>query len=136
METLINFAGRLLLAHIFVISGLIKISGFAATQAYMSSKGVPGALLPLAILLEVGGGFAIITGFMTRWVSFALALFCVVSGLLFHLDLGDQSQNIHLMKNLAMAGGFLILAQTGTPFWSVDAMLAFRAVEKNGVKIG
>ena len=122
MDKLLNVAGRLLLAHIFVISGYGKIVGFAGTQAYMASKGVPGALLPLVILLELGGGLAIVAGFTTRWVALALALFCVASGLLFHLDFANQGQTINLMKNFAMAGGFLLLAQIGAPYLSIDAM--------------
>lgn len=122
MDKFLNLAGRILLAHIFIISGYGKITGYAGTQAYMVSKGVPGELLPLAILLELGGGIAIIAGFMTRWTAFALALFCVVSGLLFHWNLGDQGQMINLMKNFALAGGFLLLAQTGAPYLSIDRL--------------
>lgn len=121
MDKFLNVAGRLLLAHIFLISGYGKIAGYAGTQAYMASKGVPGELLPLVILLELGGGIAIVAGFMTRWVSLALALFCIASGLMFHLDLANQGQTINLMKNFAMAGGFLLLAQAGAPFLSIDA---------------
>ena len=122
MDKFLNLAGRILLAHIFVISGYGKIAGYAGTQAYMTSKGVPGELLPLAILLEFGGGIAIIAGFMTRWTALALALFCIVSGLLFHWDLGNQGQTIHLMKNFALAGGFLLLAQAGAPYLSIDSL--------------
>ena len=122
MDRLLNVAGRILLAHIFIISGFGKIAGFAGTQAYMASKGVPGELLPLVILLELGGGIAIVAGFMTRWVALALALFCIASGLMFHLDLANQGQTINLMKNFAMAGGFLLLAQAGAPYLSIDAL--------------
>ncbi len=61
-------------------------------------------------------------GFLTRWTALTLALFCVVSGLLFHFDLADQGQTINLMKNFAMAGGYLLLAQTGAPYLSIDAL--------------
>ena len=124
MEKILNIAGRVLLAHIFVISGYGKIAGYAGTQAYMSSKGVPGELLPLVILLELGGGVAIIAGFFTRWVAVALALFCIASAVLFYMDFGNQTQTINFMKNFAMAGGFLLLAQVGAPYFSVDAMRA------------
>ena len=122
MDKFLNLAGRVLLAHIFLISGYGKIAGYAGTQAYMASKGVPGEVLPLVILLELGGGLAIVAGFMTRWVSLALALFCIASGLMFHLDLANQGQTINLMKNFAMAGGFLLLAQAGAPYFSIDAL--------------
>jgi len=122
MDRILNIAGRVLLAHMFVISGYAKFAGYAGTQAYMSSKGVPGEMLPLVILLELGGGVAIIAGFMTRWVSLALALFCIASAILFHMDFVNQMQSINFMKNFAMAGGFLLLAQTGAPYFSIDAM--------------
>ena len=122
MDKFLNLAGRILLAHIFVLSGYEKIVGYAGTQQYMAAKGVPGELLPLAILVEFGGGIAIVAGFMTRWVALALAAFCVVSGLLFHLDPADQGQMINLMKNIAMAGGFLLLAQVGASHLSIDAL--------------
>ncbi len=121
MDRFLNVAGRILLAHIFILSGYGKIAGYAGTQAYMAAKGVPGELLPLVILLELGGGLAVLAGFMTRWVSLALALFCIASALLFHLDLGNQGQTINLMKNFSMAGGFLLLAQVGAPYFSIDA---------------
>ena len=71
MDRILNIAGRLLLAHIFILSGYGKIAGYAATQSYMAAKGVPGELLPLVILLELGGGLAIVAGFLTRWVALA-----------------------------------------------------------------
>jgi putative oxidoreductase len=122
MDQFLNVAGRILLAHIFILSGYGKIAGYAGTQAYMASKGVPGEMLPLVILLELGGGLAILAGFMTRWAALALALFCVASGILFHFQPGNQAQMINFMKNLAMAGGFLVLAQAGAPYLSIDAL--------------
>lgn len=122
MDKVLNLAGRILLANIFLISGFGKVGAYAGTQAYMAAKGVPGGLLPLVILLELGGGLAIVAGFMTRWVALALALFCVASAFLFHFDFGNQMQAINFMKNFSMAGGFLLLAQAGAPAWSIDAL--------------
>jgi putative oxidoreductase len=122
MDKILNVAGRVLLAHIFILSGYGKIAGYAGTQAYMASKGVPGEMLPLVILLELGGGLAILAGFMTRWVALAFALFCIASAILFHFQPGVQAQMINFMKNLAMAGGFLLLAQVGAPYFSIDAL--------------
>src|SRR5512139_2227470 len=79
-----DLAGRALIAAIFVISGWGKISAYAATQAYMASAGVPGALLPLVIALELGGGIAIALGLFTRPIALLLAGFSLVSALLFH----------------------------------------------------
>ena len=124
MDKGLNLAGRILLAVIFILSGFGKISGYAVTAAFMTTKGIPGALLPLVILLELGGGIAIVLGFQTRLVALALAGFCLVSGALFHFEPGNQMQMINFLKNLAIAGGFLVLAQTGAPWLSIDAMWA------------
>ena len=121
MERTLNVTGRVLLAHIFVISGWSKIAGYAGTQAYMTSVGLPGELLPLVIALELLGGLALIVGFRTRWTAIALAAFSVVSAVIFHSNFADQMQMISFMKNFAMAGGLLILAQTGATAFSVDA---------------
>ena len=120
MNNAIVLLARLLLAQIFLLAGLSKISGYAATQGYMESMGVPGALLPLVILLEVGASLALILGFMTRWAALALAGFCVAAALIFHLKPDDQMQMIMLMKNLAMAGGFLLLYVHGAGAYSLD----------------
>lgn len=116
--------GRVLLAAIFLLAGLNKISAYEGTAAYMSSVGVPGALLPAVILLEVGGALAIIAGFFTRITAVALAGFCVLSGILFHSNLADQMEFVLFFKNIAMAGGFLILAVHGAGPWSLDARRA------------
>lgn len=122
MDKFLNLAGRILLAVIFLIAGFGKITGYAATAGYMAAKGVPGALLPLVILTELGGGIAIVLGFQTRIVAILMAGFCIVSGVIFHFEPGNQGQMINFMKNLAMAGGFLVLAQAGAPWFSIDAM--------------
>ena len=127
MNTLNNAAtltGRILIAAIFLISGIGKITGYAGTQAYMESAGVPGALLPLVIALEVGGELAIIAGFFTRWVALALAGFSIAAAVLFHSNSADQMQQILFMKNLAIAGGFLFLYAFGPGGWSLDARRA------------
>ncbi len=120
MSTIVHLGARILPAHMFVISGWGKIGGYAATQTYMASQGVPGALLPLVILLELGGGLCIAAGWFTRWVALALAVFSVASALLFHMDWSVQGQQIQFMKNLTIAGGFLLLFQHGASNPSVD----------------
>jgi len=120
MDKYANLAGRILLAHIFLLAGLNKITGYSGTQAYMEAMGVPGMLLPLVILLEVGGALALIVGWQTRWAAYALALFSIVSALIFHSNLSDQIQMILFMKNWAMAGGLLVLAANGAGAFSLD----------------
>lgn len=120
MDKVTLLIARLLMAQIFLIAGLGKIGNYAGTQAYMDAMGVPGMLLPLVILLEIGGGLALLLGFQTRWVSWALAGFTVVAAAIFHSNLADQMQMIMFMKNLAMAGGLLVLSVHGSGAYSLD----------------
>lgn len=103
------------------MAGISKIGAYAATQGYMESMGVPGALLPLVILLEVAGGLAVLLGWQTRIATVLLAGFSVLSALIFHADFADQMQSILFLKNMAIAGGLLLLAAGGVHDWSIDA---------------
>nr|WP_010130284.1 DoxX family protein [Microbulbifer agarilyticus] len=116
--------GRILISVMFIVAGYSKIGAYAGTQEYMAAAGVPGFLLPLVILLELGGGLAILFGFFTRWVALAFAVFCAVSAWLFHNVPGDQMQQIMFMKNITIAGGFLILACAGAGKFSFDHAMA------------
>lgn len=112
--------GRLFLSMIFIFSGFTKITGYAATQGYMESMGVPGMLLPLVIAVELLGGIAILLGFKARLVAILMAGFSVVSALLFHQFWIDESQMNPFMKNIAMAGGFLMIFAHGAGAYSID----------------
>ncbi len=114
-----DLVGRLLIALIFITAGYAKIGGYAGTQGYMEAMGVAGALLPLVILAELGGGILIVLGLFTRYAALALAGFSLLSGFLFHGS-GDEMQQINLMKNVAMAGGFLFLVAQGAGRISLD----------------
>ena len=120
IQTLSAPLGRLLLSLIFVISGVGKIGAYAGTQAYMDSMGVPGVLLPLVIVFEILGGLAIILGWQARIVAFLLAGFCLLSAVIFHGNIGDQGQQIQFLKNLGLAGGFLMIVAHGAGAWSLD----------------
>ncbi|MDZ7805208.1 DoxX family protein [Thiohalophilus sp.] len=120
MNQYLTLAGRVLLAHIFLLAGISKITGYAGTQGWMESMGVPGMLLPVVILLEIGGALALIVGWKTRWAAWALAAFSVLSAVIFHSNLADQMQSILFMKNLAMAGGLLVLAAHGPGSLSLE----------------
>lgn len=120
MEKVSQFVARLFLGHIFLLAGISKISAYEGTQGYMDAMGVPGMLLPLVILLEVGAGLAIITGWKTLWAAIALAVFTVVSAVIFHNDFGDQMQMIMFMKNIAISGGLMLLAVHGAGAYSLD----------------
>ena len=112
--------GRVLMSVIFIQAGINKMFGYAGAQGYMEAAGVPGALLPLVILLEAGGGLALLLGFFTRWLALAFAGFCVQAALLFHLHPDDQMQMISFMKNITIAGGFLVLAGAGPGALALD----------------
>ncbi len=115
-----SLAGRVLIALIFILSGLSKIAAIEGTQGYMEAMGVPGILIYPTILFEVGAGLVIIVGFRTRIVALALAGYSLVIAFIFHNQLGDQIQFMMLMKNVAIAGGLLFLVRTGAGELSLD----------------
>jgi putative oxidoreductase len=124
MKAIELLVGRILVAQIFILAGIDKLgAGYSGTQAYMESMGVPGALLPVVIALEIAGGLALAAGFITRYAAWALAAFTVVAGVLFHANFSDQMQTILFMKNMAMAGGLLVLAAAGAGALSLDHKL-------------
>jgi len=124
-------AARSLIAALFLPAGLGKLAGFAGTVAYIGSMGLPlpqwGAAL--AVGVEVGGGLALLAGFQTRWVCWALALFTLVAAAVFHAFWNAAPeqlmlQQIMFMKNLSIAGGLLALSVLGAGGWSLDARRA------------
>lgn len=123
MEKYTTFIGRLLMGQIFLVSGIGKISAYSATQGWMEAMGVPGMLLPAVILLELGGGIALMLGWQTRPLAWLLAGFSVIAAAIFHNNFSDQIQSIMFMKNLAMAGGLLFIAAHGAGELSIDARL-------------
>ncbi|MGE5713752.1 MAG: DoxX family protein [Betaproteobacteria bacterium] len=119
--------GRILLALVFLLSGIGKLRGFDGTMAYISSAGLPlpGVLAALALALEIVAGVALILGYRTRWAALALAAFTLVAAFLFHnfWSMPEQAQvmqQIMFLKNLAIAGGLLMVAAYGPGAWSVD----------------
>ncbi len=112
--------GRLFLSMIFIFSGFTKITGYADTAGYMESMGVPSMLLPIVIAVEILGGIAILIGFKARLVAILMAGFSIVSAILFHQFWIDESQMNPFMKNIAMAGGFLMIFAHGAGAYAVD----------------
>jgi putative oxidoreductase len=119
--------GRIFLALLFVVSGVGKITGYAATAALMASKGLPmvDILLPLTIAVELGGGLLLALGWKARWAAAALFLFLIPTTLIFHQFWGlepklAQMQKIHFLKNVAIMGGMLMVLAIGAGAWSVD----------------
>ncbi len=114
--------GRLLMATIFLVSGFGKLMSPSGTIGYIASVGLPLPELAYAgaLAAELGGGLMLVLGYRTRWVAAALAVFSVVSAVLFHNALGDQNQMFHFLKNLAMAGGLLQFIAFGGGTFSLD----------------
>jgi putative oxidoreductase len=117
-------AGRLLLVLIFLHEGFGIIGNYAGAAAYMQKSGVPSLLLPAVIALQLGGGMLIATGAMTRFAALLLAGFCVLTAVLFHGQFADRNQLLHFQKDLAMSGGFIVLACCGPGNWSLGRYLA------------
>lgn len=120
-------AGRILLAVIFVLSGYGKVGSFAATAGAMAGKGLPmvDVLLVLTILIELGGGLAIIVGYKTRWVALAIIVFTVVATVVFHNFWAVPAEQVmqqqtHFLKNLSIIGGLLVLFAFGPGRYAVD----------------
>lgn len=118
---------RVLMAIIFVAAGMSKLMAFGPTAGYIASQGIP--LAPLVtvgtIVLEIGGGVMLISGFQARWAAAALAFFTLVAAVLFHnfwAAAPDQFQNqlIHFQKNLAMVGGLLMVVLHGSGAYSLS----------------
>lgn len=118
-HALISLVARVLLSAIFISAGYQKVIGYDGTMQYMASQGVPGFMLPAVIALELGGGLAILLGLFSRWAALGLAIFSVAAALIFHLNFADQMQAVSFMKNLAIAGGLLLLFANGPGAWSV-----------------
>jgi putative oxidoreductase len=125
-----NFAallGRILLVLIFLGSGFDKVAHQAMTLQYMNSVHLPAAqlLLWLSVLVEIGAGLAIVLGWKARWAAALLVLWMIPVTAVFHNPwTGDpsqaQMQMIHLMKNISIIGGLLMLLASGPGGWSID----------------
>jgi putative oxidoreductase len=120
------FIGRILVAAIFILSGLGKIGAPAATQGFIAATGLPAPLLAYigAIAVELGGGLLLLAGYRTKAIAAVLAVFTIVTAFIFHHALADQNQMIHFMKNFAMAGGLLQFVAYGAGRISVDNLIA------------
>jgi putative oxidoreductase len=121
MQNITLLIGRLGLSLIFILSGIGKLMAYHATTRFMVAHSVPPGLLPLVIFAELGGGLAILCGLLTRWAAAGLFVFTLLTACIFHRDFADQAQWINFMKNLAIAGGFLVLAVHGPGALSLDA---------------
>jgi putative oxidoreductase len=117
--------GRLLLAYLFIREGIGKITDYASVQDYMAQFGVSPSILPLVVLTELGGGLLVAFGGFTRAAAVALAGFALLTAWFFHRG-DDADSMVHFMKNISIAGGFLVLAANGAGAWSLDALVSAR----------
>jgi putative oxidoreductase len=122
----LDLPGRALMALIFLVSGVGKLAAVVATQGYMEAFGVPGVLVWPAAAWEIIGGGLLLIGLWTRPLSLLLAGWCFLTAFIFHMKWADPIQMIMFLKNMTMAGGFLLLASAGAPGFSVDGLLASR----------
>jgi putative oxidoreductase len=108
---------RAMLAYLFIVEGIQKITDYAGTADYMQSYSVDPRVLPLVILTELGGGLLVLIGLKVRWAAVALFGFSLLTAALVHWRANEM---IEVQKNVAIAGGFLTLAVFGPGPWSLD----------------
>lgn len=122
MATVLGFLGRLLLALLFIVSGLNKFADIGGTQAMLAGVGLPVMFAWPTAIFEVVAGLALVFGAATRLFALLLAGFCLATAFFFHIDFTDPMQATLLLKNVAIAGGLLCLCGLDTMRWSYDAM--------------
>ena len=124
MTNYMNFLspiGRILIANIFLIDGINKISHYEGVAEWMFLNGVPDFLLPLVILLEIFGALAIILGWRVKLFSLVFFVFCILTAIIFHRDFTNNMDKVIFMKNMSMAGGFFFLFLHGAGKFSLDS---------------
>ena len=127
LEKFAPLVGRIGMAWLFIPNGLAKITAFAGTVGYISSKGLPmpSVLAVIALVIEVVAGVAVLVGYRTRVAAAVLAIFTLAAALFFHdfwavPEAQRMVQKIMFDKNIAIAGGLLFLVAWGAGAFSVD----------------
>ena len=120
MGNFFDLIGRIFISSIFLLSGYNKIFNYENTIVWMEGFGIPGFLLWPTIVLEIILPILIIIGYRTQISAILLAMFCIATAVIFHLDFADQMQTIAFLKNFALAGGFLFIAVHGPKEWSME----------------
>jgi len=119
MANLIDLIGRILISALFLLSAYDKIFSIDGSMNWMEGFGVPGFLLYPAIALEIILPLCIIIGYQARIAAGLLAIFCLTTAFIFHLDFIDPIQKISFLKNIGLAGGFLFIVANGTKEWAI-----------------
>jgi len=120
MANFFDLIGRIFISSIFLLSGYNKIFNYGNTVAWMEGFSIPGFLLWPTIVLEILLPILIIIGYQTQISAILLAMFCIATAVIFHLDFSNQMQTIAFLKNFALAGGFLFIAVHGPKEWSME----------------
>ena len=120
MANLIDLLGRILISGLFLISAYDKIFSIDGSMSWMEGFGIPGILLYPTIALEIILPLCIIIGYKARIIAGLLAIFCLATAFIFHMDFVDPMQKIAFLKNVGLAGGFLFIVANGTKEWAVD----------------
>ena len=124
-QNLALLIGRVLMSWIFISGGWSKLLAATATQtAFGQRYGLPLPMIAwlVAVIVELGGGLALLLGLYTRFVGLVLAVWCIVTALVAHTNFADRIQEIQFHKNMAMAGGFLFVFAVGAGIYSVDRL--------------
>jgi putative oxidoreductase len=126
------FAGRLLIGLPFAMSGVGKLAATGPTKHMIAAAGLPfpALALAIAIVVELGGGLALLAGYRTRIVAAVLAVFSIAAALSFHANFADQNQMIHFLKNVMITGGLFQIMAFGAGAFSVDNLQPGRAIRK------
>ena len=117
---ILEFVGRVLLSALFLIEGFGKISMQEDVIMYMEDYGVPGILFVPATVLEILFPLLLIVGYKTKWTASVMALFTFTVAIIFHTDFSEGMQMIFFLKDLAIAGGFMIILVYGPGKISLD----------------
>ena len=120
MTNILDLIGRILISALFLLNGIFKINNYDGTIGWMESFGMPGILIIPAIILEIAGPILIIIGYKTKLAAGLLSLFCIATAVIFHNDFVDQMQFTSFLKNIALAGGFLLIVVNGAKDFSLD----------------
>jgi len=119
----IDVLGRIFLSTLFLIEGTNKIFNYEGTIQYMENFGVPGYLAIPAIILEILFPLLLIIGYQTKIAALVMMIFTIVVAIIFHTNFDDQMQFINFFKDIAIAGGFIIIFVNGAGKFSVDYKL-------------
>ena len=117
---IVEFFGRLLLSALFLIEGLGKISIKDDVIMYMEEFSVPGILFMPATILEILFPIFLIVGYKTKWAAAVMALFTFTVAIIFHTDFTEGMQMMFFLKDIAIAGGFMIVVAHGPGKISLD----------------